>query len=328
MRAFSVPVIDIADFAEGDRYRRSAVARLVDDTFVESGFMVIVNHGIAPDIIAEAKEAARAFFALPDDEKLCAREAGQTSRGFFPRDSIASARYGENKDAPTDLMESYALSSPFPPPWAPDAPDSRTFAGENIWPEQPARFREAFERYFAAVQNLADDLLRLFALALRLEEDFLMPFFAPYQGVVRANSYGRLDRQPLPGQLRIGAHADLGGFTVLASDADCGGLQIQDHDGAWHDVEAPGDGFVINIGEFMQAWTNDRWRATRHRVLAPRTDAENIGRLTIPFFVNPDPERFIECIPTCLDPGEKPRYERFKVGDFRERRLAEQQAVS
>jgi isopenicillin N synthase-like dioxygenase len=225
-------------------------------------------------------------------------------------------------------MESYALSSPNSPPWAPNAVDSQTFSGANIWPKTPPQFRETFERYFDAVETLADQLMRMFALALRVEQDYFRDFFSPYQGVVRANYYGKLDQQPLPGQLRIGAHADLGGFTVLSADEGCGGLQIQDITGKWHDVNSPPDGFVINIGEFMQAWTNDRWRATRHRVLAPRSAAENTDRLTIPFFFNPDPDRYIECIPTCLDPGATPRHERFKVGDFRQHRLAQQQAVA
>ena len=327
MHAFQVPIIDISGFEQGDRYVRDSLARIVDDTFTTSGFMVVVNHGIPGPVIADAKSTIRSFFAQPNAEKLKVRCPGQMSRGYFPHESIASGRYGVNQDAPPDLMESFAIGAFQAPTWASDSSGSSAFEGDNIWPEGPANFRTSVEAYYLAVERMAERLMRLFARALRVEEDYFLPYFTPYNGVLRLNLYGKLTSPPLPGQLRIGEHTDLGGFTILNTDSSCGGLQIRDSAMQWHDVEAPENSFVINIGELMQAWTNDRWRATCHRVVCPRTDAENVDRLSIPFFANPDPASIIRSVPTCLDPGSAPRHAPFESGEFRKRRMLEQQGI-
>jgi isopenicillin N synthase-like dioxygenase len=326
-RNFRVPVIDISAFQTGDSATRASLARLVDDTFTESGFMVIVGHGIPDEVIQEAKTAARQFFARDDNQKIQWQRLGDRSHGYFPKESIASARYGDRKDAPADLMESYAVGSSQPAPWAPDV-DLEAVAGTNTWPDSPADFQPKVARYFAAVEELAGQLMRVFALALRLDEDFFVPFYTPYIGVQRMNLYGRLVVEPQPDQLRIGPHTDLGGFTVLSADPISGGLQIQDLDGNWHDIDAPENSFVINLGELMQTWTNDRWRATLHRVINPQTPEQNIDRLSVAFFANPDPETVCECIPTCLDPGAEPVHAPFVAGEFRKRRMASQHVAS
>jgi isopenicillin N synthase-like dioxygenase len=326
-RNFRIPVIDISAFQLGAPATRASLARLVDDTFTESGFMVIVGHGIPDAVIQEAKLAARAFFAQDEEEKLRWQRLGDRSHGYFPKDSIASARYGERKDAPPDLMESYAVGSSGPASWAPGV-DLEAVAGANTWPDSPADFRPKVARYFAAVEELAGQLMRLFALALRLDEEYFLSFYTPYIGVQRMNLYSRLVEEPRPDQIRIGAHTDLGGFTVLSADPVSGGLQIQDLDGNWHDVDAPENSFVINLGDLMQAWTNDRWRATLHRVVNPRTPEQNVDRLSVAFFANPNPETVCECIPTCLDPGAEPIHAPFVAGEFRKRRLATQHVAS
>jgi isopenicillin N synthase-like dioxygenase len=326
-RNFRVPVIDISTFQTGDPATRASLARLVDDTFTESGFMAIVGHGIPDEVVNEAKAAARKFFAQDDEEKAQWHRPGDRSHGYFPKQSIASARYGERKDAPPDLMESYAIGSSGPAPWSPDV-DVEGVAGPNTWPDSPADFHPKVARYFAAVEGLVGELMRMFALALRLDEEYFVPFYTPYIGVVRMNLYGRLVEEPEPDQIRIGAHTDLGGFTVLSADTVAGGLQIQDFDGNWHDVNPPENSFVINLGDLMQTWTNDRWRATLHRVTNPQTPEQNIDRLSVAFFANPNPETVCECIPTCLDPGEKPMYEPFVAGEFRQRRMATQHVAS
>jgi isopenicillin N synthase-like dioxygenase len=60
----------------------------------------------------------------------------------------------------------------------------------------------------------------------------------------------------------------------------------------------------------MARWTNDRWRATLHRVSIPPADrAAGSRRQTIVFFHDPRGDAVIECIPSCVKPADPPRYE-------------------
>jgi isopenicillin N synthase-like dioxygenase len=328
LKHFSIPIIDLSILASTDRYARQSLARAVDDALCSVGFMTIVKHGVPEELISSAQACARSFFGQSVETKMHARRTLHQARGYSPPDTIASSRYGSNKDAPADLMEGFALGPFAPPVWAHDRAPEITPDGVNVWPDTPAEFRGIFERYYAALEQLALKLMRLFALALRLEEDYFIQFHSPHNSVLRLNLYPRLTAAPLPGQLRIGEHTDVGGFTVLLADASCAGLQIKDDAGDWHDVPFIPNSFVINLGEMMKTWTNDRWRATRHRVVNPRSAAENVDRLSVPFFVNPRASAEIACIPTCVDPGKTPLHETVVAGEFRQRRLAEQRIPS
>jgi isopenicillin N synthase-like dioxygenase len=328
LKHFGISIIDLSILSSADHYARQSLARSVDDALCSVGFMTIVNHDVPEQLIARAQACARRFFGQPLDAKMQARRTLHQARGYSPPDTIASSRYGDNKEAPADLMEGFALGPFAPPLWGRDKAPEITPDGINVWPDTPGEFRDVFERYYVALEQVAHRLMRLFALALRLEEDYFIQFHSPHNSVLRLNLYPRLTATPLPGQLRIGEHTDVGGFTVLLADASCAGLQIKDDADEWHDVPFIPNSFVINLGEMMKTWTNDRWRATRHRVVNPRNLAENVDRLSVPFFVNPRSSAEIACIPTCVDPGKTPLHEPVVAGEFRQRRLAEQRLPS
>ena len=83
-------------------------------------------------------------------------------------------------------------------------------------------------------------------------------------------------------------------------------MQAQSRQREWVDVISPKDQFIINIGDLMMNWTNDKWVSTLHRVV-PHPETSGTRRMSIPFFHNPNPDAMIECIPGCSD-GEKPKY--------------------
>jgi isopenicillin N synthase-like dioxygenase len=98
-------------------------------------------------------------------------------------------------------------------------------------------------------------------------------------------------------------------MTILRMDDAPGGLQVQSRDGHWLDVHAGTGSFVVNLGDMMARWTNDRWPATLHRVSIPPADrAAASRRQTIVFFHDPRPDAVVECIPSCADPAYPPRY--------------------
>ena len=129
------------------------------------------------------------------------------------------------------------------------------------------------------------------------------------QSVTETDPCPATAKPPLPGQLRAGAHSDFGSVTLLATDGSPGGLQVKMPDGAWHDIMPVEGAYIVNLGDLMAQWTNDRWRSTLHRVVTPPLDlAANSRRHSMVFFHQPNFDALIECLPTCLAPGERPKY--------------------
>jgi isopenicillin N synthase-like dioxygenase len=183
-------------------------------------------------------------------------------------------------------------------------------------------FEVQMSQYYVAMSLLARDLMRMFALALGLDECWFDDRIDRQMSSLCLNHYPALTAVPLPGQLRAGAHTDYGTLTIVAPTAAPGGLQVRARDGKWDDVfVAPGT-FVVNIGDMMAQWTNDRWVSTLHRVANPPPAAGGSGRrLSLVFFHQPNPDAVVECIPGCSDCAHPPHYSPVTAGDYISRKI-------
>jgi isopenicillin N synthase-like dioxygenase len=146
------------------------------------------------------------------------------------------------------------------------------------------------------------------AMALKQPEDFFTKHFSCPISVLRLIHYP-------PQQTKsngAGAHTDYGCITLLYQD-QTGGLQVQGVDGKWVDAPPVEGSFVVNIGDLMQRWTNDRYKSTAHRVTSPTTD---VTRFSMPFFVEPDFDTVVETLDSCLADGEQSQYSAITAGDW------------
>jgi isopenicillin N synthase-like dioxygenase len=179
----------------------------------------------------------------------------------------------------------------------------------NLWPSKLPELELTWTAYHRAMQRLADRLMGLFAQALSLPGDYFASSIDRAACGLRGICYPARSAPPGPGQLRAGAHTDYGTLTLLRQDT-VGGLEVTTHDGDWAPVEPINGAFVVNIGDLMATWTNDRWRSTLHRVTDPAADVD--GRIprrhSMPFFHNANWDAQVSCLPTCLAAGEKPKY--------------------
>jgi isopenicillin N synthase-like dioxygenase len=164
-------------------------------------------------------------------------------------------------------------------------------------------------------------MMRVFAAALRLPEAFFDGVLARHFSIMSCHHYPVLTVPPLPGQLRTGAHTDYGAMTILAATEAQGGLEVRLPDGSWTGVRPRVGEFVVNLGDMMARWTNERWASTLHRVVNPPLGAPRSRRLSIGMFVHPNYDQRIECVPTCLAPGEKPRYATISAGEHIKRKI-------
>lgn len=186
--------------------------------------------------------------------------------------------------------------------------------GVNQWPERPQAFRMVMEEFYEVAAGLSGVCFRIMALSLGLDEEYFDEFASDPDGVclARAHHY-----PPTPvdtsGHTRgIGAHTDYGAMTLLIQD-DVGGLEVlHKKTGTWHHVEPVPGAIIVNIGDLMQRWTNDRYKSTMHRVVSPKHGKD---RYSCAYFNEGMLDAVVECIPSCLKEGEKPLYGPLKVED-------------
>jgi len=306
-----VPIIDIAPYYGGDPAAKSRLAAEVDRACRDIGFLVIAGHGVDPALIERVDRLSREFFDLPEAEKLKVRQpAADVTRGYTPLATEALARSRGDYGTEGDLNESLMIG---PVDVGDDPYFTAPAAGKhfhpNLWPARPEGLREAYEAYFRAMSLLARDIMRLFALALGLEETFFDGKIDRHISRLRVRNYPAPATPPKPGQLRAGAHSDYGSVTILKTEASSGGLQVFNKNGEWVDVPIVPGTYIINLGELLARWTNDRWVATLHRVVAPPADRlSGSRRQSLVFFHNPNYDAEIACIPTCRSADEPAKY--------------------
>lgn len=315
-----VPLIDVSGCFDGPGPRRNAVTHQIDETFRSVGFLVLTGHGVASDTIASAFRTAHEFMALPDAEK--ARSAPprlDIFRGYNGPTQRSGNKY--RTDAPPDLRENYMMSRiDVVDPYFRRPEFGNTYA-PNIWPERPAEYRAVWERFYGEMSGLAQRFMRLCALALEVEEKFFADKTDKCSSTCVANHYPAQPAEPRPGQVRAAAHSDVGSVTLLLQEHAIGGLQILGKDGAWHDVKTERDQVIVNVGDLLAQWTNDRWVSTKHRVINPPREFAHTDRMSLSFFQHPNYDALVECLPSCLGPGNPARYPPITAGEHMHRRM-------
>jgi isopenicillin N synthase-like dioxygenase len=313
----AVPVIDIAPFLSGSDTGKHRVARELGIACEDVGFFLITGHGVPEALVEETMDVSRAFFDLPVSEKL---ETAPPRRDYprgYSRLMDESLAYSAGGEAPPDLKEALAMGQVT----IPDDDYYRSPAAglafvDNLWPRRPARLKPVWTLYFQAMETLAAHVMRIFALALELREDFFDDKIDRHVSVMRALNYPEQNAPALPGQLRAGEHTDFGSLTILLQEDRLGGLQVRNRDQGWVDVHPVANSFTVNIGDLMAMWTNDRWVSTPHRVANPPAQSGAVTRRqSIAFFQQPNYDALIECIETCTGPGRPARHPPITSGE-------------
>ena len=318
MTSQNIPVIDLR-LSYADNNGRTVVAEAVGAACESLGFLIVTGHGVPGDTIAEMCETSQTFFSQPVQTRVAAMPPSPyIFRGYFPSEASALAA-SLDIETPGDLCEVYCINRFDNPTDAIAAglkAGREAFFAPNIWPEGIQGFKAAWTAYYAAMENLADHLLTLMALSLGLPADWFVAFCDQHTTNLVANYYPAQTRPPLAGQLRRGAHTDYGSLSILYQTHDSGGLQVQTQKEGWLDVPFIEDSFVINLGDLLAAWTNDRWVSTMHRVINPPRDKARDSRLSTVFFHQPNYDSVIECIPTCCSADNPAQYPPTTAGDW------------
>ncbi len=310
---------DGGDGGDGRAAERREVARRLDEVCRAVGFAQVVGHGVPAELIADMLAVTSEFFELPVEEKTRLLPPGpEVNRGYAPYGSEALAYSLGAETALPDMFEAFNIGvDAWPAGDAYYEAEAHRMFAPNLWPARPERMRAVYVAYFDALARLAGTLMSAFAQALDLPEDYFAGRTGRAPNVMRANRYLRRpgSPDPAPGQLRMGAHTDYGACTILLAD-DVPGLEILGPDGAWHGVRPEPGAFIVNIGDLLARWTNDRWRSTLHRVVPPPAAEQGPAlRRSIAFFHEGNHDAVVECLPTCVSADNPARYPAETVAD-------------
>ncbi|KAJ3492490.1 hypothetical protein NLG97_g5359 [Lecanicillium saksenae] len=325
-----IPIIDVADLVDENSTldARKAVAAQIKAAALNTGFFYIVNHGVPLELTDGSSSAARDFFRQDPDVKA---RAVTLTKGF-PNGYRARESQAINPTEGVDLREVYTLR--YDPRWDPNVADvdaipqhvRDTFGYEDdafASTENVPQFGKAMKAHFQAGLKLARTMMHGFALSLDLPED-AFDKKAEYPGCGMGINY----YPPIPGgagaaeptnpsaRVSIGSHTDFQLFTILWQD-DAGGLQLLNREGQWIRAKPIRGTFIVNIADFMQRITNDRYVSTVHR-------AQNLSereRVSIAFFWGFGFHESCGVLETCLAEGEKPKYEEINCRDWVRKRL-------
>jgi isopenicillin N synthase-like dioxygenase len=308
----ALPIIDLGPFAVDGGATQFApgpdalrVAAELDRLLCNTGFVLLANHGVDPNVKAALLDRMHAFFSLPTTEKnRLSIKQSNAHRGYV---GIAGESLDDANTMAGDLKETLDTG----PDHLDDHPDviaGTPLHGRNQMPDVPG-FRAAFDAYRTQVIGAAERAQRAMAIALGCAPSTLLDMGDVFYNL-RMIHYPAADRvTPEVGQLGCGAHTDYGSLTVLADDG-VGGLEVMQRDGEWTSVSVPDDLLVMNLGDLMAIWTNERWVSNPHRVVNP------VGRdrYSMPLFVTPPYHAWIECLPSCVGAGAK--YEPMQAGSY------------
>ena len=320
-----IPVIDLAPIISGDSGAKTQAAMELGSAAQTLGFAVVAGHGIDPLIGTALRDTALRFFDLPLEEKMAIRRPkNDQNRGYIPYGEETLVRMAGG-DSPPDYKEVFAIG----PDSVPDepyftGPGSYPSFAPNLWPAAPEYLRPRMLAYWKSMETLMRIIAEALAISLSLPGDTFADLLdRTHTSQLRLLHYPTIGRDVAPGQLRAGAHTDVGMMTILRNDPVPGGLQIKMRDGSWVDAPAVDDSYILNIGDLLMRWSNDRFVSTAHRVVLPPVGTgEDSRRLSIGFFVGPRYNAMVECLPTCCNRDDQPRYAPISVHDYRTSRFA------
>ncbi len=302
-----IPIIDIGPYLAGRSGAIDDVAARIQHACENIGFFFIVNHGVDSQIVDSAFSAMAELFNLPEAEKAtvkmnrhqCGWEAPNSG---FHRDSF-------DKVVRANATEAFKFGRELDPT-DPDYRGAVRFRGHNQWPQAlSAESRRNFLAYYDTFDALAIKLLAPLAVSLDLAPDYFDAAFHPSSSMMRSAYYPVMPLQE--GQLGLPGHTDLGMLTLIPP-ATAPGLQILTADGTWIDQPAIPGAILVNTGNTLRTWVNDRYIATPHRVL-PSTD---VARYSAIFFLYPRLDAEMRCVETCKDEDHPEQYPPILFSDF------------
>lgn len=308
----TIPVVDLSDFTGGDPIKKEAFVEELGKAYENVGFVAVKNHGISEDLIADLYKYVQHFFSLPSDKKRAyeiPELAGQRGYTSFGKE------HAKGSSAP-DLKEFFQYGQVVPSghPLKPEYPD-------NVSVDEIPGFNETFLKAYRAFEKSGKSLLQAIAIYLGLAEHYFDDFVEEGNSIVRAIHYPPITVEP-KSAIRAEQHEDINLITLLVG-ASAGGLEILTKKNEWIGVTSLPEQIVVNVGDMLQRFTNNKLKSTTHRVVNPPRELWHTSRFSIPFFLHPKSAMSLSALESCIDEQHPKAYDDITAGEYLEERLWE-----
>ena len=307
----AIPSVDLAEFLSGDPVRKAAFVQELGKAYEEVGFVAVKNHGVPDELIADLYKYVQEFFSLPSEQKKAYEIAGLAGqRGY----TSFGKEHAKGSDAP-DLKEFFQYGQ-----------ISRDNFQEEVYPpnvqvKQIKEFNPTFDKAYRAFEESGTALLQAIALYLGLDQHYFDQYVYNGNSILRSIHYPPITSEP-KSAIRAEQHEDINLITLLVG-ASADGLQILTKQGDWVGVTSLPEQIVVNVGDMLQRFTNNKLRSTTHRVVNPARELWHTSRFSIPFFLHPKSSMSLQCLPTCIDADHPKAYEDATAGQYLDERLRE-----
>jgi isopenicillin N synthase-like dioxygenase len=290
----------------------AAFAAELGRSYRQTGFAVIADHGIDPQLIADVGALFKDFFALPDSVKRAYHLPGSGgARGYTPF-GIETAKGAKHHD----LKEFWHIGRELP-----TGHPMLKYMQDNIQVRELPDFQAKSYGLFLAFDALGAKILRAIARTLELADDYFANKVEAGNSILRVIHYPPV-LADVP-NIRAGAHEDINVITLLLG-ADEGGLEVLARDGRWLPINPPAGSLVVNIGDMLQRLCNHVLPSTSHRVTNPKPERARFARYSMPYFLHFNPDFIIKTLPGCITPDNPDRYPvPIMAEDFLQERLRE-----
>lgn len=310
--ARAIPLVDLKKFIAGSDAEKQAFVDELGHAFHDFGFVGVINHGIAKELVSRYYAESKAFFSLPVEVKSnyeIEGLAGQRGYTSFGKEHAKQSNVG-------DLKEFFQLGQEVPA----DHSQKEEYP-DNIHVAEVPDFTNTGIELYKAFESSGASLLRAIAIYLNLKPDYFADKIESGNSILRAIHYPPITQEP-KSALRSEQHEDINLITLLVG-ASAGGLQILDAKNQWLDIVPGEDEIVVNVGDMLQRLTNNYLISTTHRVVNPPKDEWHRPRLSIPFFLHPKSDMDLTCLPDTVTAERPLAYDSISAGEYLNERLKE-----
>jgi len=306
----NIPSVDLNNFLSDDQSLKNNFVKKLGKAYQEIGFVALKGHFLKDSDIKNIYKYIKAFFDLSDDiKRKYELEGFSGQRGYtsFGKEHAKGKEHG-------DLKEFWHFGQ-----YLDDEEYSQFIYPKNLYVQEIPEFNEIGKTVFKALEKTAIYVLRAISLYLELDEYHFDKYVKKGNSILRPIHYPPIKTKP-KGAERAAAHGDINLITLLMG-AHGKGLQVLTNDGEWIDAIAEKDEIVINVGDMLSRYTNNKLKSTIHKVINPPKELWKKSRYSIPFFLHPIGTMKLDVLDSCIDDENPKKYDDITAHDFLIQRL-------